>query len=81
MKRWHEDISKMKHRVRECGRWGNNGYIAPKNTKLGRFRKRHPFDCGRAKCGICHFDKKYDIPTHKDVRDDFDRNEQFKDYL
>lgn len=23
----------------------------------GRWRKRHPGDCGRARCGLCHGDK------------------------
>jgi hypothetical protein len=26
----------------------------PKHTAAGRFVKRHPYDCGSTKCGICH---------------------------
>lgn len=29
-------------------------YLGP-----GFFRKRHPFDCGRSKCGVCHGEKNY----------------------
>lgn len=72
MKRWHAEVGKMRSRLNM-----SSGY----KKNLGRFRKRHPCDCGRAKCGICNFDKKYDVPTHKDIRDRFDRDEQLKDYL
>ncbi len=36
----------------------------------GRFRKRKPLDCGRAKCKLCHGEKLYNRPSVKDLRAD-----------
>lgn len=32
---------------------------------LGRFRKKHPLDCGNTRCGVCHADKRY---GHEETR-------------
>lgn len=31
------------------------GYI--EDYPIGKMRKRHPFDCGKSKCFICHSEK------------------------
>lgn len=36
----------------------------------GRFRKRKPLDCGNARCGLCHGEKRWNRPTVKDLRAD-----------
>jgi hypothetical protein len=53
MKRWHEDVAVMARRAKVWDRvgWGDR--------ELGRFRKRHPLDCGRPRCGLCHGEKNY----------------------
>jgi len=30
---------------------------------LGRFRKKHPYDCGRPGCQVCHFEKVHGLPS------------------
>jgi hypothetical protein len=71
MKRWHEEATRTarewkKHYLRqvwmksfvsgEVGRDPDHlGGI--RDTQKGRFRKKHAFDCGNARCHICHSDK------------------------
>lgn len=31
----------------------------------GRFRKRHPFDCGVSRCYLCHGEKLRSVPSHR----------------
>lgn len=73
MKRWHDDVKVMKHRF-DCFidvRWRKDT-----DQPLGRFRKRHPCDCGKAKCMICHSEKILKIKTHKDKISDKNFKEQ-----
>ncbi len=52
MKRWHEDLALMRTRSRS--------FLAEHRPgPLGAHRKRHPGDCGKAGCGLCHGDKHY----------------------
>jgi hypothetical protein len=36
-----------------------HGWIHLDDRAAGRWAKRHPGDCGRARCGLCHGDKLY----------------------
>lgn len=33
--------------------------LSREDAPQGRFRKRHPLDCGRASCKLCHGEKAY----------------------
>lgn len=33
-----------------------------------RMAKKHPFDCGNPKCGLCHLDKLNDKPKISDLK-------------
>jgi hypothetical protein len=33
------------------------------SVERGRFRKRKPLDCGRARCGLCHGEKLHGRPS------------------
>jgi hypothetical protein len=66
MYRWHKDRQVMARRqklwdsVNESFDLGNvriRKFFPRKERTLGRFFKKKPFDCGRARCGICHWDK------------------------
>jgi len=40
-------------------------YYKSVKDKPNRFSKRHPFDCGRTKCCVCHFEKAIKIEKAK----------------
>jgi hypothetical protein len=77
MKRWHDEVPKMKLQKRV---WGQHGTTVWHRTEkpLGRFRKKHALDCGRAKCGLCHCAKIYDIKTKKQLVDEDRRRDEFE---
>lgn len=52
MKRWHEDIAVMMRQKRR----DHLNYVR-RALPLGRFRKRDAFDCGKTRCGLCHYEK------------------------
>lgn len=51
MRRFHQEIAIMRSRARLAGR-----VLYMAELDLGRYRKRHPLDCG-GRCGLCHGDK------------------------
>ncbi len=78
MKRWHEErslmlrrwaIEKDKHRP-TWGRFKNSEVDGDECHCLrgpGFVRKRKPYDCGRPRCGVCHFTKFY-VPKARATR-------------
>lgn len=50
MQRWHDERAIMVARL---------SFSWMDEVELGRWRKRHPYDCGRTRCGTCHGDKAY----------------------
>lgn len=65
MKRYHEDRGLMSRR-----RKFYSHVMDVLVDSAGRFRKRKPLDCGRAKCKLCHGEKLYNRPSVKDLRAD-----------
>lgn len=61
MKRYHEELPVMKRRMKVALR-----YIGAdsKYAVLGRMRKKHPMDCGNARCGIC---KRHKVFGHQNT--------------
>lgn len=72
MKRWHEEAPRTaqewkKHYLRQVwinsffrsDRVGRDPYQLDRvqDMQKGRFRKKHAFDCGQARCCGCHSDK------------------------
>lgn len=66
MKRYAQDIALMDRRVRE---WKALSFSAA-DVERGRFRKRKPLDCGRARCGLCHSEKRFGRPAARQRRAD-----------
>lgn len=57
MKRYEAEKPLLARRKREYERFlGRFGSSAAK-VEAGRFRKRHPLDCGRPGCLLCHSEK------------------------
>jgi hypothetical protein len=65
MRRWHEEVGLMKARMKlEREKHGvdpdnRDGTICHCLLGIGFVRKRKPYDCGRTRCGCCHFEKFY----------------------
>lgn len=71
MRRWHQDEQLMRNRINDVRLYyhldddvpwrASDRFFEWRNTLLnpGKWRKRKPLDCGRAKCGSCHGDKFY----------------------
>lgn len=38
------------------------------DVQVGRFRKKHSFGCGQARCFLCHYDKLMGLPRHSDLK-------------
>jgi|GEM_PF-4931516 len=81
MRRRPKELSKMKKRMRfwetEQARIESIG-IRPYGKAISkyRFRKRHPQDCGKARCGLCSFHKRFGDPSVKDlIADDRERDQ------
>lgn len=41
-------------RIGQVRRWQHHALLTYRHP--GEWFKRHPLDCGRARCGICHYD-------------------------
>lgn len=54
---------RLKEYQRFLGKFGHAAELSP-----GRFRKRHPLDCGRARCHLCHGEKLMDRLTPAQIR-------------
>jgi hypothetical protein len=57
----------MRNRQRQSMQFHN---LSEDECPKGRFRKRHPLDCGRAKCKLCHGEKLYGKRSVKGQRAD-----------
>ncbi len=75
MKRWHEDYF---HSLRHWKRFHSLAY--KHDLPVGKFRKKKSFDCGNARCYICHSDKypKRDL-TRKEIISSLNHKEQMND--
>ena len=61
MKRYALDKPLVQRRLRN---WKSLSISAAGDSMAaGRFRKRKPLDCGRARCGLCHSEKIHDRPS------------------
>ena len=67
MKRWHEELFKMKQQRHVC---------SDNDNPLGKFRKKHALDCGKSRCFICHSDKILHIKSKKEILADLKTKEQ-----
>lgn len=72
MRRRPKEISKMKRRFAFWKQQRNrdiadgiNGYN--KVITGNRFRKLHPRDCGKPRCGLCSGHKRFSEPSVKDL--------------
>jgi len=69
MKRYHEDLSRIRREHRLHLRWVHGWPQKPVNCncdhQVGRFRKRKARGCGHARCFLCHGDKILGISTHQ----------------
>lgn len=67
MRRWHSEIPLMRKRMALArdnhNQWRDRSWSCTcrrcTSDGIGWFRDRHPRDCGRTKCGICHGEKAY----------------------
>jgi len=75
MKRWKQDIKKMRKQKRILK------YLGHKLSKdeLGRFRKRHALDCGKTRCILCHYEKYSGMKRRDEQLSDLEMKEQIKD--
>lgn len=62
MKRFAEEKPVMLRRQRVGARVHSED---SRFLKLGRLRKKHPFDCGQPRCGVCSSHKQF---GHQDTR-------------
>jgi len=66
MQRWHSERHIARQHQRDGVELaGGNGPARRAERQLGRFRKRHALDCGRARCFLCHGDKLLDLRTRE----------------
>lgn len=67
MRRWHSETALMQARMgfarADHDQWrylfGSCGCRRCTSDGIGWFRDRHPRDCGRPRCGLCHGEKVY----------------------
>lgn len=52
--------------LRQNHHWPRQEVNCECEWQAGRFRKAHPTGCGHARCHLCHYEKIYSIPSHKD---------------
>lgn len=55
MRRYALEILLLRRLLRQWKAYNSEAYP----VERGRFRKRKPLDCGRARCGCCHAEKVY----------------------
>ena len=68
MRRWHAERALMLRRWKmEMEKHGYDWRNPPTDPNachcakgIGSTRKNRPYDCGRARCGCCHWEKFYD---------------------
>lgn len=78
MKRWHDDVHTM---LKQRKIWTSHGYdlTGKHHRNLGRFRKRHAFDCGNARCHTCHSDKLLNYKKMEEEIADLDMRDQLQE--
>ncbi len=82
MKRWHDDVRTMLRQLdvqKLSHKWSGEREFPL--DPLGRFRKKHALDCGKTKCGICHWEKIRRIKTYKEKIADQETEEQMKEFV
>jgi len=95
MKRWHDDFKIAfrewkKHRRthvesnkgnQSANRIGKSAYEVDCicDEQIGRFRKKDAYDCGNARCYICHADKLMNYKRRKEEKSDLKFKEGLKD--
>lgn len=52
MRRYHQEEQLLISRARR-----ERDLVGRRASDLGRYRKKHPLDCGNARCHLCHSDK------------------------
>jgi hypothetical protein len=78
MQRWHSEkhIARRHQRDRVDLAGSDAGrQVRRAERQLGRFRKRHALDCGRARCFLCHGDKLLDRRTREQCLADLNMQE------
>ncbi|MBX9771796.1 MAG: hypothetical protein K2X29_10515 [Candidatus Obscuribacterales bacterium] len=82
MRRNPKELSKMKKRFKfytelQERLFASGVKLADKVRSAYRFRKRHPQDCGRARCGLCSRHKRFGELSVKDlIADDRERDQR-----
>lgn len=75
MKRWHEEKGVMKRQIAKSKICSDKTFDG-----IGRVRKRHSLDCGKPRCGICHYAKYPKREKHEhEIRADISMREQMKE--
>jgi hypothetical protein len=87
MKRYHsvKDRSKREQRKKTARTFGMEWLIGKQNMN-----SRHPLDCGRKRCYICHSDKLFGYTKPRDYREferfenmvyeEFDHDHEYDEY-
>jgi hypothetical protein len=70
MRRWHRDVRItrrhwLEHLTQVHG-WPRKKLHCVCELQMGRFRKIGGHGCGKARCLLCHGEKIFQIPKHKD---------------
>ena len=63
MKRYHQEkhIIDRRYKERKSLSISPISWTMPEKWSIqrGRYRKKHPLDCGNTRCGICHSNKRF----------------------
>jgi hypothetical protein len=91
MKRWHEDfprtyrewkkryLNHVEGNLRYCKTPGQDPCeVNICDKQIGRFRKTDAYDCGHARCFMCHSDK---FPVREKTRKELRSELKFKEQL
>ena len=75
----HERVRLLKRQAPSLTQLGIQGRDQPRHTRqllgyrgspqeIGKCRRKHPFDCGRPRCGVCSWDKRYGRTSSRQER-------------
>jgi hypothetical protein len=62
--------------LRNRGKDAKTFNISTKDGGLGRFKDRHPLDCGNAGCLVCHSSKVLNLKTYKQIKANIARDSE-----
>ena len=80
MTRYHAELAIIHRRVREWMRLSSSGQRGEASPfPPGRYLKRKPLDCGRARCYTCSAMKLMAVPTVQELRDRVTVKEQLQE--